>query len=149
MKFELCEMSEAYIDAVCALEREIFAAPYSRSTVTADMNNPMHDAYLMLDGCGGVAAYCMFSTVLDEASLDRIAVRESARRRGAAQMLIDNMINTCRDRGTAVINLEVRESNAAARGLYEKNGFNKVGVRKRYYADNGENAVLYTLVLKD
>ena len=149
MKFRLCRLSEEYIDAVCALEKEIFHTPYSKNTVTADMQNPMHDTRLLIDGCGGVAAYCMFSAVLDEASLDRIAVRADMRRCGAAQMLIDNMINTCRDRGTAVINLEVRERNAAARGLYEKNGFNKVGVRKRYYADNGENAVLYTLILKD
>lgn len=147
MKFRLCRLSEEYIDAVCVMEKEIFHTPYSKNTVTADMQNSMHDTSLLIDGCGDVAAYCMFSTVLDEASLDRIAVRGDVRRCGAAQMLIDSMIGTCRDKGVAAVNLEVRRSNAAARGLYEKNGFEQVGVRRRYYADNGEDAVLYTLIL--
>ena len=58
-------------------------------------------------------------------------------------------MSVCRGKGVVTINLEVRRSNAVARELYEKNGFNRVGVRKRYYADNGEDAVLYTLILKD
>ena len=149
MKFRLCRLSEEHIDAVCDLETEIFSTPYSKSTVTADMENPMHYTWILIDDCGGVAAYCMFSTVLDEASLDRIAVREDVRRCGAAQMLLDNMVSVCRGKGVVMINLEVRRSNAVARELYEKNGFNRVGVRKRYYADNGEDAVLYTLILKD
>lgn len=149
MKFSICRLSEEYIDAVCAMEREIFSAPYSKNTVTADMKNPLNDTWLLIDGCGGVAAYCMFSTVLDEASLDRIAVRGDLRRCGAAQMLIDNMVSVCKGKGVVTVYLEVRQSNAAAIGLYEKNGFNRVGVRKRYYADNGEDAVLYTLILKD
>lgn len=148
MKFVLKEIDDSHIESVCEIEKKVFHTPYSVKTVTDDMHNPMCRTIVATVDGGEVAAYCMTSSVLDEASIDRIAVAPAYRRMGAAKLLIDEMINHCRTSGISFVNLEVRQSNSAARSLYEKSGFEQVGVRKRYYADNAEDAVLYTLNLK-
>ena len=139
-------LSEKYVDGVCEIEKNVFSTPYSNKIVVDDMNNPMHRTIVALDDDGNVAAYCMMSFVLDEASLDRIAVKPSFRRCGVAKLLIDDMTDYCRSSGIAFINLEVRQTNSAARSLYEKCGFKQVGVRRKYYPD-AEDAILYTLNL--
>lgn len=83
----------------------------------------------------------------DECELENVIAAEASQRCGVASRLIRALIDAARDRNLACIFLEVRDSNAAARALYEKCGFAIHGRRKSYYTAPAEDAVLYNLVL--
>jgi ribosomal-protein-alanine N-acetyltransferase len=80
----------------------------------------------------------------DEAHIVTIAVRDSHRRRGIGEKLLLAAIDLARERGEEVVTLEVRVSNEVAIKLYEKYGFEQVGLRPRYYSDNREDAYILT-----
>jgi ribosomal-protein-alanine N-acetyltransferase len=82
--------------------------------------------------------------MVDEAHIVTIAVRQGYRRQGLGELLLVAALEAARDAGMETVTLEYRISNAAARRLYEKYGFAKVGVRAGYYSDNNEDAVLMT-----
>lgn len=94
-----------------------------------------------------IVGFTVIYRIADEAQIMDLAVHPNRRRMGVAQALVDVAIDYCRVDGAAKIMLEVRESNVAARALYEKKGFKTVGERKDYYALPTENAVLYDLEL--
>lgn len=81
------------------------------------------------------------------ADLLTIFVRESHRRQGHARSLLNMLINAARDAGCPALTLEVRESNAAARALYESMGFTPIATRAAYYAEPAENGIVYSLNL--
>ena len=82
--------------------------------------------------------------VLDEAHVVMIGLRPEERRKGLGELLLISALEAAMRHGSRVVTLEVRRSNEVARGLYHKYGFREVGVRKRYYADNNEDAVIMT-----
>jgi ribosomal-protein-alanine N-acetyltransferase len=82
--------------------------------------------------------------VLDECHLVMIATRLEERRRGAGELMLIGAVDAALARGSRVVTLEVRASNEAARSLYRKYGFQDAGLRKRYYSDNKEDAVIMT-----
>ena len=82
--------------------------------------------------------------MVDEAHVVTIAVAEAERRQGLGEMLLIAAIELAQRRGQEVVTLECRVSNAPAQALYEKYGFRRVGVRKRYYTDNNEDALIMT-----
>lgn len=96
---------------------------------------------------GEFSGFLMAFHVLDECHLLDIATEEKFRRRGVGEALISELIERTKKREGALIYLEVREKNQAARGLYEKTGFVPVGKRKDYYKYPTDDAVLYTLTL--
>jgi ribosomal-protein-alanine N-acetyltransferase len=79
-----------------------------------------------------------------EAHIVTVAVREARRRMGLGERLLIACIELAMDSGQEVVTLEVRKSNDGAQRLYEKYGFQRVGLRVRYYTDNNEDAVLMT-----
>ncbi len=82
--------------------------------------------------------------VADEAHITNIAARKSHRRQGIGERLLIATIDLARELKAHVMTLEVRASNTAAQALYSKYGFNQVGVRRGYYVDNKEDAILMT-----
>ena len=90
----------------------------------------------------GVAGLWMLA---DEAHIVTVAVRESHRRQGIAELLLIQAIQHAQAQGQALVTLECRVSNKAALALYEKYGFERVGLRPRYYSDNHEDAYVLTL----
>ena len=83
--------------------------------------------------------------ILDELHIGTIATHPEYRRRGIGLKLLTHVLKECKEKGTNVIFLEVREFNYAAQNLYKKIGFEQTGLRKKYYADTGEDAFLMTL----
>ncbi len=79
-----------------------------------------------------------------DAHIVSIAVREEYRRRGLGELLLIGAVEMAVRRGQQVVTLEVRASNDAAQALYRKYGFTQTGLRRRYYADNHEDAVIMT-----
>ena len=82
--------------------------------------------------------------VLDEAHIVIIGIRESDRREGIGEQLLISALEQAVENNSRVMTLEVRESNGPAIELYTKYGFQRVGLRRRYYSNNGENAVIMT-----
>jgi ribosomal-protein-alanine N-acetyltransferase len=82
--------------------------------------------------------------LIGEAHIVTVAVRDAYRRMGLGERLLIVAIETAREFDQETVTLEVRKSNEGAQLLYEKYGFNRVGLRKRYYTDNNEDAVLMT-----
>jgi len=92
-----------------------------------------------------VAGYVGTWFVVDEAHVVSIAVRESLRRLGLGELLMVAAVELAMARRANLVTLETRVSNTPAQALYEKYGFRKVGVRKRYYSDNNEDAHIMTV----
>ncbi|MBI4297371.1 MAG: ribosomal protein S18-alanine N-acetyltransferase [Chloroflexi bacterium] len=91
-----------------------------------------------------VAGYVGIWFALDEAHITAIATKSTYQRRGIGELLIIATIEKAMAKGSRVVTLEVRVSNTGARRLYEKYGFREVGIRRGYYSDNGEDAVIMT-----
>ena len=82
--------------------------------------------------------------MVDVAHIISIAVRRTMRRRGIGELLLFNVMSTSREKGMSSVTLEVRKSNLQAQSLYEKFNFRVEGIRKHYYTDNREDALIMT-----
>jgi ribosomal-protein-alanine N-acetyltransferase len=91
-----------------------------------------------------IVGYVGVWLMVDQAHVVAIAIRDSYRRRGLGELLLSQAIDVALDNGQESVTLEVRRSNTSAQLLYDKYRFLKVGVRKRYYTDNHEDALIMT-----
>ena len=92
--------------------------------------------------CGETIAYIVGRIIAPEGEIYRIATLPSHRRRGIAFRLLDYMVKCERGRGLESLFLEVREKNIPARNLYKSYGFREIGMRKNYYKDPPDNAIV-------
>lgn len=93
---------------------------------------------------GRIVGYAGMWLVADEAHITTIAVREAERGRGIGEMLLHSLIDVALGLGIRWVTLEVRVTNEIAKRLYRKYGFREAGMRKRYYSDNNEDALIMT-----
>ena len=143
-EFETGIMTAADVDAVCAIEEATFARPWSRASIENELTNSCA-RYVVLRRSGETVGYAGMWLVIDEAHVTHVAIRKDLRGQGLGEKLMRALIQLAADSGMIWMTLEVRRSNAAAQGLYRKLGFVDVGWRKRYYEDNGEDALLMGL----
>ena len=136
------------LDEVEEIENVCFPDPWSRRMLAGGITAERAIALAALDEAGAVAGYVLASYVLDEGSLDDIAVRPDLRRRGVASRLLAALREQAEARRLAFLTLEVRAANGPARALYAKHGYQTVGRRKNYYQRPREDAILMTLELK-
>lgn len=148
MQYRLVPMDRANVADVAAIERECFSQPWSEDMLAQELYNDNASYILAVAEDGTVLGYAGLNVVLDEGSVERVAVKGKYRRMGVADALIDTFVRFGRAH-LALITLEVRASNAAAIALYMKHGFAQVGRRKNYYAAEHEDAILMTLELND
>ncbi len=132
----------ADLDVISEIEHECFSSPWSAKELTSVLQNPAFHSYTATDGNGDVVGYVMLYCVTDEADIVNVAVTRKKRRRGYATLLMAKAMSAAKENGVATLFLECRESNSAARGLYEKIGFSEIGVRKAYYTNPVEDAIL-------
>lgn len=139
---EICEQDLAQI---AELEQEIFSDAWSIRGVT----DTFRQSGAVIFGVWEeeeLAGYAVLYFVLDEGEIPRIAVKESFRRRGAAGMLFQKIRSFCVEKGIRNLFLEVRESNAPALTFYRKCGFKESGIRKNFYTNPSEDAILMEYV---
>ena len=143
MYYEIVPMDRSHVPQVAALERECFSMPWSETMLEDSLYDSNASFIVAEDEEGNILGYAGLHAVLDEGYIDNIAVEEAARRHGVASALLDVF---CRfgEVNLAFLTLEVRKSNAAAIGLYEKYGFEQVGVRPGFYQRPREDAVIMT-----
>lgn len=136
---ELLPLGEEHLSAVAELERLAFSEPWSEGALSLLVREGAFGIVACLDG--QVVAYGGMTYVLDEGSVTNIATHSDFRRRGIGRKLTAAMLDEAKKRGLARVFLEVRESNLAARALYEGVGFRACGVRKNFYRRPVESAL--------
>lgn len=130
----------ADVDEILTLERRIFFAPWRREFFVSEVNASGHFNLVARRGAA-IIGYLFAMWFLDEMHVNKIAVAEHERRQGVALALMRRADAFARRHGIHTISLEVRESNAEARGFYERIDFEAAYRRARYYPD-GEAAVI-------
>ena len=126
---------------IAALESEIFSDPWSERTVTDTISQVGSMCYVALSN-GEVIAYILGRIIPPEGELYRIATAKSHRNRGIAYRLLDYTVKCSRGPGLELLFLEVRSKNEAAIGLYRSYGFREMGIRKNYYKEPLDDAII-------
>lgn len=147
MEYQIIPMTPAQLPQAAALERACFSHPWTEQALAEDLDNELLTLLAAVGEDGTLLGYGEVRTVLDEGTLERIAVAPQFRRHGAAEALLRRFLDDGRGK-LAFLTLEVRAGNAPAIGLYEKLGFEVVGRRRSYYREEGEDALLMTVVLR-
>jgi len=136
------------LDAVMAIESLSFPTPWPRQAWSDELDRPWARVEVLREAASGrVVAFCNYWLVADELQILNVAVHPDERRSGHASRLLHHLLSEAKRHRIRLVQLEVRASNRAAQALYRKFAFQEVGVRPRYYADNGEDAVLMDLEL--
>lgn len=148
MKIAYSLMKSSDIQGVFNISTSCFSTPWSLDSIQSELNNPLAKYIVATDkDLDLVVGFIGVWIVVGEASITNIAVDKNYRKLGIGNKLLESLINLCNDLNCTLINLEVRESNLTAQNLYKKHGFIKDGIRKRYYEDNKEDAILMTKTL--
>ena len=134
-------MNKDHVAQVAALERQCFADPWSEGSIASELDNPL-SLWLVAEHNGAVCGYVGSQTVLDETDMMNIAMHPDCRRQGIAAALIEELVSRLKERGSHILRLEVRESNTPAIALYNSMGFIQLGIRKNYYRNPKENALI-------
>jgi [ribosomal protein S18]-alanine N-acetyltransferase len=144
--YEFRPMLSSDIEQVHTLENEIFMSPWSRHSFEVEVQLPFSHSYIMQEGTT-IVAYIVAWLVEDELHITNLAVHSSYRRRGIASWLLNYLIDIAMKSACKQINLEVRKSNEEAIRLYQRFGFQIIGIRKNYYTIEHEDALLMNLKL--
>ncbi len=148
MRFNIRPMTEADIEGIMLVETASFSIPWSEKSFYDELKNPVA-VYFVAECDGRVAGYIGMWDISGEGDITNVAVLPEFRGMGAGGSLLRAMISECKKRGLSYLTLEVRCSNAVAISMYKSFGFKNVGTRKKYYADNGEDAIIMTLELEE
>jgi len=138
-------MTAEDIEAVMEIETESFGDPWSVGQFETILKGNTQTV-LVAEKDGEILGFGVVMTVLDECEILQIAVKKNDRRAGTGFYLLEKMLELGKDKGAGMFYLEVRALNEPARKLYEKTGFSETGLRKDYYSNPTEDAVLMSLV---
>ena len=139
METQILPMTADDIAQVAALEQACFSDPWPQSVLEKELENEL-SLWLVAKQGGEVVAYVGSQSVLDEADMMNLAVREDARRQGIARSLVLALCRELSKKGVKTLTLEVRDSNEPAIRLYEALGFSQAGKRPNYYFHPKEDA---------
>lgn len=134
-------MSPSDLDEVVALEALAFPIPWSRSSFADELARPHARSFVLREGAA-LVGYLVAWVLFDVAELLVVAVQPDHRGRGHGRRLVTHLLDVARREGATRVQLEVRAGNLAAIALYAQLGFQRVGLRRGYYQDSGEDAVL-------
>ena len=138
----ITKMTEKHVAQVAELEKICFgSAAWSEKSIASELENPLSLWLVALDG-DAVTGYVGSQTVIDESDMMNVAVHLDYRRRGIAERLVTSLVGELKAVGSHCLTLEVRASNVPAIDLYEKLGFVQVGLRKNYYHNPKEDALI-------
>ena len=131
------------IPQVCLIENVTFTPPWSEDSFHREMTEHACARYLVaVSDDGAILAYAGAWMILDEGHITNIAVAPEHRGHGVGRAVTEALMQYAANLGVQYMTLEVRRSNLVAQALYKSVGFIELGVRKRYYEDNQEDALL-------
>lgn len=134
-------MTPADLEAVAELEKICFTESWSWKLLEAGLYSE-YDEYYVFEQEGRILGYCNLRILAGEGEIQRIAVLPDCRRLGVGRKMMEVMEHSARAKQVYAVTLEVRESNFAARNLYESFGFVAEAVRKGYYHNPSEDALI-------
>jgi [ribosomal protein S18]-alanine N-acetyltransferase len=140
-------MTTADIEKVIAIERSSFPFPWSTRFFLDELKVDCARSFLA-EVDERIVGYVLFWILPEEVDIHNIAVHPDFRRQGIGRLLLEQVVAAARRLGRLRVTLDVRFSNAPAQNLYRKFGFVIRGLRKGYYSDNGEDALVMALELR-
>ena len=143
MKIKIEPMQKSQIEDVLKIEEQAYGEHHwSKDSFYGELANNLAHYYCAFDLDGSLVGYAGSWQVIDEAHITTIAIKPELMRKKIGEALLNKIINDCYKNEIKYITLEVRASNLAAIGLYEKYGFKSLGTRKGYYQNNNEDALI-------
>jgi ribosomal-protein-alanine N-acetyltransferase len=144
MQLQIRRLSEADLDEVMRIEPEAFGTHHwSRQSFLNELANPGGYYFAARDSVSArLCGYSGFWLIGEEAHITTLAVHPELRRNHIGELLLINDIEEAQKVGASWLTLEVRVSNYAAQNLYFKYGFKNLGMRRKYYQDNDEDALV-------
>ncbi len=139
--FVIQDMDRLHVPQVLKIERACYPAPWSESAFNHEMTSELSVALVAMDG-ESVAGFLVGWFAADQVHVANIAVAAGYRRRGVGTGMMLRLLEEADRRGCTSSSLEVRESNLAARSMYSRMGFHAVALRKSYYSNPAEDAVV-------
>ena len=144
LKVRIEPMRVADLPAVHAVERASFDTPWPPEAYRSELETNRLAQYMVVRVDDEIVGFGGMWLMVDEAHIITFAVHPAWRRQHIGERLLIAFLDLALERGAHEATLEVRLSNLPARRLYEKFGFRPVGLRPRYYSDNGEDALIMT-----
>ena len=143
MRIELRRLEMRDLDRIEEIVRESYPTPWSRSMFAGELAKPSSVSLGAFDDeAGGLVAYLIVSRYVDAWHIMNVAVHPGYRRQGVASRLLDELFELTAGDPRRGYTLEVRVSNTTAIALYERFGFEPSGIRRGYYTDNREDALI-------
>jgi len=140
---KIIPMQKDYLDEVLKVEEQAYGEHHwSKESFFNELNNQLAKYYCAFNEQGELVGYCGCWQIMEEAHITNVAVSPNFRRQNIGEALLISIIKSCYKEMVKYLTLEVRVSNAPAINLYEKYGFKSLGVRKGYYQDNNEDALI-------
>jgi [ribosomal protein S18]-alanine N-acetyltransferase len=146
LRVKIIPLAPSHLDEVIAIEHVAFTTPWRLEDFAQLIENPEAINLAAVES-GRVVGYSCAWRVIECAELGNIAVLPEYQGRGVARSLLDATLKACRRKRAEVLFLEVRASNSRAVELYEHYGFNRIGIRRAYYTQPVEDAMIMKLVL--
>lgn len=142
-------MLSSDLSAVERIAERCFPVPWTRQEFEKELKRDYAVLRVLRPALGEpVCAFANYWHIGDELQLMNVATLPEHQRRGHGRALMIDLVQIARERRAKLVTLEVRRSNTAARTLYDSFGFRELGVRPRYYSDNGEDAIVMHLTLQ-
>jgi [ribosomal protein S18]-alanine N-acetyltransferase len=138
MKITIRKTEKTDLPEILEIEKMSFREPWKKISFEEEIRD--HESFTLLSG-EEIAGYICGWKILDEYNITNLAIRPDLYRKGYADLLVSHLINIHKD-NCRLIYLEVRESNIAAQNLYRKKGFKIVGIRRNYYLNPEEDAII-------
>lgn len=144
LNLEIRKMSISDVEQIMEIESVIFGVYHWTiqaffSEIESDIGNYL---VAVIKETGEIVSYGGFWLILDEAHITTIAVKPDYRKKGIGELMLQKMIETGYEKNVKWFTLEVRAGNISAQNLYYKYGFKSLGLRKKYYQDNDEDALI-------
>ena len=135
-------MRKKHLDQVLEIENRAYPNPWSKAVFLGELAQGITRSYVVALSNKRIVGYCGVLYVVDEAHITNIAVDPDLHRSGVGTKLLAHIVRLAWERNVKGITLEVRVSNYPAQRLYQKFGFQPAGVRKGYYPESGEDAMI-------
>lgn len=148
MNIKIIDMALEHTDTLHTLETVCFAHPWTKEDFLEELQNE-NAHFLVAVSENDILGYIGIQEICFEGYVTNVAVFPEFRQKGVAKALIEKAVCDAQNRKCEFLTLEVRESNSAARSLYEKLGFTVSGERKNFYRDPDESAILMIRKFKD
>ncbi len=149
MSFLIRKMDLEDLDMVVEVEKQCFNTPWSLKSFEFEIKSNPIAHYLVAVKDEEIIGYAGIWNIVDQAHVTNICLLDKYRGLGYGKELFSKLIQLVITLGAQTVSLEVRESNIVAQNLYKSFGFLEEGIRKKYYIDNGEDAIIMVMKVKD